>query len=76
MGVPAADVAHFQGLARDAGRRFEGAPPEDVLRWAIDTFGDGFCIAASMSDALLIDLASRVRPDVNVVFLDTGYHFE
>src|SRR6185312_16060096 len=28
-----------------------------------------------MADALLIDIASRVCPGVNVVFLDTGYHF-
>ena len=28
-----------------------------------------------MSDALLIDLVSRVKPGVDVLFIDTGYHF-
>ena len=46
-----------------------------VLRWAGDTFGDGFAITSSMADGLLSHLASRVIPGVDVVFLDTGYHF-
>src|SRR5688572_6328166 len=28
-----------------------------------------------MTDAVLIDLAHRVEPSVEVVFIDTGYHF-
>jgi phosphoadenosine phosphosulfate reductase len=28
-----------------------------------------------MQDAVVIDLASKVRPGIDVVFLDTGYHF-
>jgi phosphoadenosine phosphosulfate reductase len=28
-----------------------------------------------MQNAVLIDLAVRVRPDLDVLFLDTGYHF-
>jgi phosphoadenosine phosphosulfate reductase len=46
-----------------------------VLRWAGDTFGDGFAITSSMADGLLSHLAGRVIPGVDVVFLDTGYHF-
>lgn len=75
MAVPADNLDHFRSMALQAGQRFEGAPPESVLRWAVDTFGDRFCITASMGDAVLIDLASRVAENVNVIFLDTGYHF-
>jgi phosphoadenosine phosphosulfate reductase len=46
-----------------------------VLRWAGDTFGDDFAITSSMADGLLSHLASEAVPGVNVVFLDTGYHF-
>ena len=46
-----------------------------VLRWAGDTFGDGFAITSSMADGLLAHLASDAIPGVHVVFLDTGYHF-
>jgi phosphoadenosine phosphosulfate reductase len=67
-------------LAATANARFEGiADPVEqalaVLRWVGDTFGDGFAITSSMADGLLSHLASRVIPGVNVVFLDTGYHF-
>jgi len=62
-------------LANAAGHKFESAPAEEIMGWALETFGDEFCISASMGDALMIDLATRIRPGVNVVFLDTGYHF-
>ena len=28
-----------------------------------------------MQDAVLVDMAAKVRPGVDVLFLDTGYHF-
>ncbi len=54
---------------------FESAPASKVVRWAVDTFGDDLCIAASFQDAVLIDVATRVKPDIEVVFIDTGDHF-
>ncbi|MFF4223988.1 phosphoadenylyl-sulfate reductase [Streptomyces abikoensis] len=65
----------LEKLARDAGRELEDAPALEILRWAADTFGERFCVTASMADAVVAHLASRVRPGVDVVFLDTGYHF-
>jgi len=67
-------------LARAADAEFGGiADPVEqalaVLRWAGDRFGADFAITSSMADGLLAHLASRVIPGVNVVFLDTGYHF-
>lgn len=62
-------------LAADAGRRLTGAAPQDVLRWAVDRFGDRFCLTSSMADAVLVHLAAGVAPGVAVLFLDTGYHF-
>jgi phosphoadenosine phosphosulfate reductase len=54
---------------------FESAPAAEVVTWAVETFGDGLCLAASMADAVLIDVATRVEPSIEVVFLDTQYHF-
>jgi phosphoadenosine phosphosulfate reductase len=71
----ATDPAVLQRTAEQAGRDLEGAPAQDVLRWAVDTFGDGFVIASSMGDGLLAHLASSVASGVDVLFLDTGYHF-
>ena len=54
---------------------FEDASASDIVSWAVKTFGDGLCLAASMADAVLIDVATRVHPRIEVVFLDTQYHF-
>jgi len=65
----------IEALARQAGDDLEGAHPRDVLAWAVDTFGDRFCITSSMRDSVLAHLAASVRPGMDLVFLDTGYHF-
>ncbi|MEU1497891.1 phosphoadenylyl-sulfate reductase [Streptomyces sp. NPDC005732] len=65
-------------LAERAGRDLEDASALEILRWAADTFGGRFCVTSSMEDAVVAHLASRAFPDdsrVDVVFLDTGYHF-
>ncbi|MEU3351044.1 phosphoadenylyl-sulfate reductase [Streptomyces sp. NPDC037389] len=68
-------MTDLEKLAVEAGRELEDAPALEILRWAADTFGERFCVTASMADAVVAHLASRVRPGVDVVFLDTGYHF-
>jgi phosphoadenosine phosphosulfate reductase len=65
----------LQDLVRHAGAELELAPAEVIIEWAVATFGDRFCVTSSMADAVLAHLASRVRPGIDVVFLDTGYHF-
>ncbi|MBU7600487.1 phosphoadenylyl-sulfate reductase [Streptomyces sp. P38-E01] len=67
--------AELRELAEEAGRRLEDATASEILRWATETFGARFCVTSSMEDAVVAHLASRVRPGVDVVFLDTGYHF-
>ena len=54
---------------------FEHAPASKVVQWAADNFGPLMSLAASMTDAVLIDLAVKVAPAIEVVFIDTGYHF-
>ncbi len=65
----------LQQIAEQAGRDLETASAQDVLRWAVDTFGSSFVIASSMGDGLLASLVSSVASGVDVLFLDTGYHF-
>lgn len=65
----------LEPLAAQAGRDLEEASALDILRWAADTFGERFCVTSSMEDAVVAHLASRALPGVDVVFLDTGYHF-
>jgi phosphoadenosine phosphosulfate reductase len=65
----------LRALAERAGRDLEGAPALDVLRWADEQFGSGWAVASSMADAVVPSLAAQVRPGVDILFLDTGYHF-
>ncbi|HZQ77389.1 MAG TPA: phosphoadenylyl-sulfate reductase [Acidimicrobiia bacterium] len=58
-----------------AAARLAGAPAGDVLAWALSAFGAGLTVACSMQDGVLVDLAVRADPAVEVVFLDTGFHF-
>lgn len=55
--------------------RFETAPAEEIIAWAAATFGPRMCLTTSLTDALLVDLAWRVDPSIEIVFLDTQYHF-
>ncbi|MFI5619428.1 phosphoadenylyl-sulfate reductase [Streptomyces sp. NPDC051567] len=72
----AQETRDLRELAERAGRELEDASAPEILRWATDTFGARFAVTSSMEDAVVAHLASRVRPGVDVVFLDTGYHFE
>jgi phosphoadenosine phosphosulfate reductase len=69
------DANPMESLANRAAEALAGASAQDVVRWAADTFGDRMCITSSMTDAVIVHLVSQVRPGVDVVFLDTGYHF-
>jgi phosphoadenosine phosphosulfate reductase len=70
-----ADATTLESTALRAGAELEGATPQEILSWALGEFHPKLCIASSMGEAVLIDMASKIRDDVPVVFLDTGYHF-
>ena len=65
----------LEQLAQRAGRELESAPADEIVRWAVQTFGTRFAVASAMQDAVLVHLVSQVAPGVDVLFLDTGYHF-
>jgi phosphoadenosine phosphosulfate reductase len=65
----------LQALVETAAAELEGADAVEILRWAQRQFGDQWCITSSMADAILPHLGAQVVPDIDVVFIDTGYHF-
>lgn len=73
--VAVATHMELRDLAQRAGEELEGASAIEILTWADEQFGSGWCVASSMGDAVMAHLASRVRPGVDILFLDTGYHF-
>ena len=56
-------------------REFERLPASKIIQWGVDNFAPHLCLSASMTDAVLVDLAVKVFPAIEVVFIDTGYHF-
>ena len=65
-----------QALAeRGAAELGPDATAEQVLAWGAATFGRGMIVASNMQDAVLVDLAAQALPGVDVLFLETGYHF-
>jgi phosphoadenosine phosphosulfate reductase len=72
-------------LAARGADELDGANATELLRWTEETFGGingprgwatcNYVVASNMQDAVLVDLAAKVRPGVPVIFLDTGYHF-
>ena len=65
----------LQQLAERGAAELEGAGADELLRWTDENFGGNYIVASNMQDAVLVDLAAKVRPGVDVLFLDTGYHF-
>ena len=65
----------LQELAERGAAELAGAGAEELLRWTDENFGNGYIVASNMQDAVLVEMAAKVRPGVDVLFLDTGYHF-
>ena len=72
-GMEASD--RMQKLATQAAEALADAPARDVIAWATETFGQRVCITSSMTDAVIVHLAASVKSGMDVIFLDTGYHF-
>jgi phosphoadenosine phosphosulfate reductase len=62
-------------LAVHANAELEGASALEIMTWAHDRFGSRLVVTSSLADMVMIHLAEQVAPGVDVVFLDTGYHF-
>ena len=65
----------LKALAGKASEELADATALEALEWAVGTFGDDLIVASNMQDAVLVDLATQVKSDVDVLFLQTGYHF-
>ncbi len=56
-------------------KELEKKPASAAIKWAHERFGDGLVLAASFQDCVLIDVMAKAVPGIEVVFLDTQYHF-
>lgn len=62
-------------LAERGAAELADASAEELLRWTDEHFGGDYVVASNMQDGVLVHMAAQQRPGVDVLFLDTGYHF-
>ncbi len=63
-------------LALDNARRLESFTAGEILEWGAENLETPLAVTLSMQDTVLAELAARHAPDADLVFLDTGYHFD
>jgi phosphoadenosine phosphosulfate reductase len=64
-------------LINEAAERFENAPVEELLAFAVDTFPN-IVLACSFGaeDVALVHMLQKVRPGTDIFYLDTDFHFK
>ena len=65
----------LRDLAARGAAELDGADATELLAWTDRHFGGDYVVASNMQDGALVHLAAKTRPGVDVLFLDTGYHF-
>lgn len=58
-------------------RKLEALEPEEILRWAWETFAPDVAASSSFhtQSVPLLHMISRICPAMPVIFVDTGFHF-
>jgi phosphoadenosine phosphosulfate reductase len=62
-------------LCADVNKSMEGTSAAEIADWAVGAFGRSLAVAASMQDTILPHMFGERLPGVDVLFLETGYHF-
>jgi len=65
-------------LVRSVNERFERTEPRDILSWLLRDSGlERVAVASSFQaeGTCVMDMAVAIRPDIPVLFLETGFHF-
>jgi phosphoadenosine phosphosulfate reductase len=74
VGAIAGDPSLLEELAARSAE-LESAPASKAIAWAVERFGGDVVLACSFQDVVVVDLAVAVEPAIEVLFLDTGFHF-
>lgn len=67
---------HFLKAAQpDSSNTLEALSPQERIEWAIDQHGDRLVLTTSfgIQAAVLLHMATNIKPDIPVIFVDTGY---
>ena len=57
--------------------QFEAKRPQEIIRWAVETFAPDIAMSTSFQTQSmpLLHMAVSILPELRIFFLDTGYHF-
>ena len=58
-------------------KEFETKTPQEIIEWAADRFSPDVAMSSSLQTQSmpLLHMATRIIPNLHILFLDTGYHF-
>lgn len=58
-------------------QEFETKTPQEIIQWAVNEFSPNVALSSSFQSQSmpLLHMATRIKPDLTVFFIDTGYHF-
>src|ERR1700754_4346018 len=68
----------FSGVdLTEANRTLAGASPQEILRWAIESFAPKLTMATAFGPegCVILHMLAEIEPGVRVFNLDTGYQF-
>jgi len=74
-GVRDLPAAERDRALADVSAALEVLSAGEIAVWTANAFGTDVVVAASMQDVVLPHLFAQVIPGVEVLFLETGYHF-
>src|SRR6478609_11200509 len=62
----------------EVSRRLDGAGPEEILRWGVETYFPRLTMATAFGPegCAILHMLAKIEPRVRVFNLDTGYQFE
>jgi phosphoadenosine phosphosulfate reductase len=72
MTTPSPDLLSELGAVNS---RLEHAAPLEILTWIFERFGDDLAMACSFEDVALLHMVHELRPETEIIFLDTRGHF-
>lgn len=66
-----------EALIAKAAEEFEKKSPQELLKWAVDTFPN-ITLACSFGaeDVVLVDMLQKISPKTDIFYLDTDLHFK
>jgi len=68
-------VIDLSQVAEQANRELADASAGEIMSWAYSEFGSRLVVTSSLADTVMVHLVEQTAPGIDVIFLDTGYHF-